>query len=102
MKIEAFNYSDVRLFSSLFKTRFDTNRNYLLSLDADSLLFPYRSEAALAHWSYPRARPLDNVSPSLHGRIVFWESFPKDYSCGPPFGGWEHPTSDIRGHFLGH
>lgn len=82
IKIEAFNYGDVQLLDSMFKARFDVNRNYLLSLDNDSLLYPYRFEAALPHWEY-------------HGP----ESLTRP---GKPYGGWEHPTCSLRGHFLGH
>ena len=50
------------------------NRRYLLSLDTDALLLSYRSEAVL-----------DN-------------SFVKTKQHG----GWESPTCQLRGHFLGH
>ncbi|ROQ28846.1 glycoside hydrolase family 127 protein [Gallaecimonas pentaromativorans] len=38
---------DVRLLPSPFKTAEDTNRHYLMELDADRLLAPYRREAGL-------------------------------------------------------
>jgi len=94
MKIEAFNHSDVGLIESIFRTRFDINRNYLLSLDSDSLLFPFRSEAVLHHWSYHNTVK-DHLPHSLR-------SFTHADLSGEPYGGWEHPTCTQRGNFLGH
>ena len=72
--MKSFDFADIRLLDSLFKTRFDTNRNYLVNLDSDRLLFPFRNEAAF--FLLP---PADKY-----------------------YGGWESPTSALRGHFLGH
>ncbi|GAA4059106.1 beta-L-arabinofuranosidase domain-containing protein [Amphibacillus indicireducens] len=57
------------------KRREETNRNYLMSLTNDNLLFNYRVEAG-----------------RFHGREI-----PRD-----AHGGWETPVCQIRGHFLGH
>jgi len=65
----------VRLLPSLFQHRFDLNRMYMLSLKTESLLQNFYLEAGL--WS-PRSR-----SEEIH-----W--------------GWEAPTCQLRGHFLGH
>jgi DUF1680 family protein len=59
----------------MFQQRFDLNRRYLMSLRSDNLLQNYYMEAGL--WG-PRTRPED-----CHG-------------------GWESPTCQLRGHFLGH
>jgi DUF1680 family protein len=53
-----------------------------MSLDSDSLLWPFRNEATLPHWEYHSSQDLEK--------------------SGKPFGGWEHSTCAIRGHFLGH
>ena len=72
-KLEPFAYEDVKLLPGLFKSRFDVNREYLMSLDSTSLLYPFYKEAVIR---LPRnSRPL---------------------------GGWEAMSVDLRGHFLGH
>jgi DUF1680 family protein len=65
----------VKLLPSLFQQRFDLNRRYLLSLSSDNLLQNHYLEAGL--WG-PRTKPHD----------IHW--------------GWESPTCQLRGHFLGH
>jgi hypothetical protein len=57
------------------RSRQAANRRYLLSLSSEFLLLPYKLEAGL--WTDPTLRT------DLHG-------------------GWEAPTSQLRGHFLGH
>jgi DUF1680 family protein len=52
------------------------NRRYLMSLDSGALLFNYRTEAALDD-------PFGRETLKLHG-------------------GWEAPSCQLRGHFLGH
>jgi DUF1680 family protein len=59
----------------MFQHRFDLNRRYLMSLRSDNLLQNYYMEAGL--WG-PRTRS-------------------EDYHEG-----WESPTCQLRGHFLGH
>jgi len=65
----------VKLLPSMFQHRFDLNRRYLMSLRSDNLLQNHYMEAGL--WA-PRTKPED-----CHG-------------------GWESPTCQLRGHFLGH
>jgi DUF1680 family protein len=72
-KIEAFNYGEVKLLPGLFKERFDTNRNYLMSIPSQSLLYPFYKEAVI--------------------RVPAGTN---------PLGGWEAMSVDVRGHFMGH
>ncbi len=65
----------VRLLPGMFQQRFDLNRRYLLSLRSENLLQNHYLEAGL--WG-PRTRPED----------CHW--------------GWESPTCQVRGQFLGH
>ena len=51
------------------------NRNYLMELTTRNLLYNYELEAALTHDA--------NIPADIHG-------------------GWESPTCQLRGHFLGH
>ena len=66
---------NVTLLPSLFYERFRINRKYMMSLENDHLLQNHYFEAGL--WSVPN-RPKD----------CHW--------------GWESPTCQLRGHFLGH
>src|SRR5512145_3575019 len=72
---EPFGLADVELRDPLYLQRREDDRAYLLRLSTDNLLRPYRFEAGL--WS-EGARP----------EGIHW--------------GWESPTSQLRGHFLGH
>ena len=45
---ERFNLNDVRLTGGPFKTAQDANLRYLMALDPDRLLAPFRREAGLA------------------------------------------------------
>lgn len=65
----------VTLLPSLFQERFRINRKYMMSLQNDNLLQSHYFEAGL--WSVPQK--------------------PKDCHWG-----WESPTCQLRGHFLGH
>ena len=65
----------VTLEPGLLRDRFELNRRYLLSLRAENLLQNYYLEAGL--W---QAR--------AHPQGIHW--------------GWESPTCELRGHFLGH
>jgi uncharacterized protein len=69
------SWDSVALRPGLFQHRFDLNRSYLVSLSTANLLQNYYLEAGL--WQ-PRQRP-----EGCHG-------------------GWESPTCQLRGHFLGH
>ncbi|XP_042492094.1 uncharacterized protein LOC122071757 isoform X2 [Macadamia integrifolia] len=63
---------DVRLDpQSLHGRAQQTNLEYLLMLDVDSLVWSFRKTAGLP-------------------------------TSGTPYGGWEDPTSELRGHFVGH
>ncbi|MCI2048085.1 MAG: glycoside hydrolase family 127 protein [Lachnospiraceae bacterium] len=74
MKIREIGGHDVILTDQAFLRREEENEHYLMELDSGSLLYPYDSEA---------------VRPALHE----WTN---------PYGGWEAPTCQLRGHFLGH
>lgn len=65
----------VKLLPGLFQDRFDLNRRYMLSLKTENLLQNYYLEAGL--WM-----------PRDHQEDIHW--------------GWEAPTCQLRGHFLGH
>src|SRR5579871_6035382 len=69
-------FGKVKLLPGLLPARFDLNRRYMLSLKSESLLQNFYMEAGL--WS-SRSRPGDEMH---------W--------------GWESPTCQLRGHFLGH
>jgi DUF1680 family protein len=72
---EPFPLADVELRDADLMRRRESGRAYMLKLTSDNLLRPYRQEAGL--WSEP-GRP----------EGIHW--------------GWESPTSQLRGHFLGH
>jgi DUF1680 family protein len=74
-RFEAFQYGDIALRDELLLRKREADRRYLLSLGTDNLLRNFRLEAGL--WSEPQ-RP----------EGIHW--------------GWEAPTSQLRGHFLGH
>ena len=69
------SWDAVALRPGMFQHRFDLNRAYLVSLSTANLLQNYYLEAGL--W-YTRQKP-----DGCHG-------------------GWESPTCQLRGHFLGH
>jgi len=66
---------NVQLQRSVFQSRFDLNYRYLMSLKEENLLQNYYQEAGL--WA-----------PRQHPEGIHW--------------GWESPTCQVRGHFLGH
>ncbi len=70
-----FSLGEVVLLPGLFRQRADLNRSYVMSLASENLLQNYYQEAGL--WS-PRSKP----------EGIHW--------------GWESPTCQVRGHFLGH
>ena len=72
---QPFSLGSVKLLPSIFQQRFDLNRRYMLSLRNENLLQNFYLEAGL--WG-PRRQPQD----------CHW--------------GWESPTCQLRGHFLGH
>jgi DUF1680 family protein len=67
----------VTLLPGLFKQRYDLNRRYVMELRNENLLQNFYQEAGL--WT---ARHRDETT-HIHG-------------------GWEFPTCQLRGHFLGH
>src|SRR5512142_2320923 len=73
--LSAFPYSDIKLLDPLLLQKREADRAYLLRLSTDNLLRPPRLQAGL--WS-EAAKP----------EGIHW--------------GWESPTSQLRGHFLGH
>jgi DUF1680 family protein len=72
---QPFEPERVGLLPSMFQQRYALNRKYMMSLATDNLLQNFYMEAGL--WSPPQ-KPVD----------CHW--------------GWESPTSQVRGHFLGH
>lgn len=74
----------VQLLPGLFQQRFALNRNYVASLQPDNLLQNFHLEAGLG---YGQLRNTTHGTPS-HGDERHW--------------GWESPTCQVRGHFLGH
>ncbi len=73
--LERFLPGDIALLDPLLLQKREADRAYLLRLSTDNLLRPFRLEAGL--WS-EAAKP----------EGIHW--------------GWESPTSQLRGHFLGH
>jgi len=74
----------VKLLPSMFQHRFDLNRNYLVSLRTDRLLQNFYLEAGLTSYVF---RATSHGAPDS-GDDWHW--------------GWESPTCQLRGHFLGH
>lgn len=71
----------VKILPGVFRERMDVNRQYLLELDANCLLHNFYLEAGII---IPGLQVVDNPeTANLH-----W--------------GWEAPTCQLRGHFLGH
>lgn len=66
---------DVKLLPSIFKDRFALNREYMMSLENKNLLQNHYLEASQ------------------------WKTLDKPEKC---HWGWESPTCQLRGHFLGH
>ena len=72
-RLEPFALDEVKLLPGTHLSRAtNTNLRYLHTIDTDSLLYAWRQNAGL---DTRRARP---------------------------FQGWEHPSAELRGHFLGH
>lgn len=72
--------SQVQLTNGLFKERENIIKNYLLELDSDCLLQNFYFEAGICT---PNSRIHDPENAKIH-----W--------------GWESPSCQLRGHFLGH
>ncbi len=69
------SYGNVQLKESLFSQHRDRDVRYLMELRTEDLLFSHYAEAGLNGWL--------NYTPKTHG-------------------GWDSPTSQIRGTFTGH
>ncbi|MCW5978287.1 MAG: glycoside hydrolase family 127 protein [Bryobacteraceae bacterium] len=76
--------SRVKLQRGPFLNRFQLNRNYVIGLKNENLLQNFYLEAGL--WS-PRFR-MTAMGEAARGEDIHW--------------GWESPTCQLRGHFLGH
>src|SRR5450631_1209352 len=82
-----FERDQVQLTASLFKNRFDLNLNYVMSLSSDNLLQNFYLEAGIKKDFHGALRSTAHGDPSP-GDDRHW--------------GWESPTCELRGHFLGH
>ncbi|HYK49877.1 MAG TPA: beta-L-arabinofuranosidase domain-containing protein [Terriglobales bacterium] len=78
---------DAELLEGPALSRAQVNREYLMSLTAENLLRPYRMEAGL--WRYSGSVGTTVGETAADG--------PENWHWG-----WESPTSDLRGHILGH
>lgn len=78
---KAVNADKVKLTGGIFKERQQLNRAYLLSLDTQCLLQNFYLEAGII-------MPGLQVVPDPENANLHW--------------GWESPTCQLRGHFLGH
>jgi len=75
---------NVKLAPGMFRQRFELNRKYLFSLRSEQLLQNYYLEAGLT-------------------RKIFRATAQGDPDTGDDWlWGWESPTCQVRGHFLGH
>ena len=83
-KCRAFDLGKVRLDDWVFANRFRANLNYVMSLESDNLLQNFRLEAGMG--SYMTHISEKGAGDSGEGR--HW--------------GWESPSNQLRGHFLGH
>lgn len=79
--INSIKNGKVKLLPGLFAERADINRKYLLSLDTQCLLQNFYWEAGII---IPGLQVIDNPEKAN----IHW--------------GWEAPTCQLRGHFLGH
>jgi DUF1680 family protein len=83
-KLYPFSLDSVKLLPGMFKDRYDLNRQYMLSLRSERLLQNYYLEAGLVQAA---------LRATTHG----------DPGAGDDWHwGWESPTCQLRGHFLGH
>jgi len=73
---------NVQLLNSLFRQRYELNRKYLMSLESDKLLQNFYFEAGISRGDHPM------VSNEKDYEKFYW--------------GWDSPSNQLRGHFLGH
>lgn len=79
--LKGFDKENVKILPGLFRERMDINRKYLMELDSQCLLQNFYLEAGIV---MPGLQVVENPqTANLH-----W--------------GWEAPTCQLRGHFLGH
>ncbi len=83
-QLHALPLGQVKLLESDFKSRSELNRSYVYSLKNQNLLQNFYMEAGM--WN-PRFRQTA-MGESSRGDDIHW--------------GWESPTCQLRGHFLGH
>lgn len=79
--LRSIDKKNVKLLPSIFKERYDLNRKYLMSLKNQSLLQNFYLEAGII---IPGLQVLHNPDTDE----IHW--------------GWDAPTCQLRGHFLGH
>ncbi|HEX2911499.1 MAG TPA: beta-L-arabinofuranosidase domain-containing protein [Chloroflexia bacterium] len=84
-KWASFEPGKVKLEAGLFQQRSELNRAYLLSLKPDNLLQNHYLEAGIGNFRQIRNTSMGDTS---NGDDRHW--------------GWESPTCQLRGHFLGH
>ena len=82
-----FGLEQVQLAPGLFKNRFDLNLNYVMSLQNENLLQNFHLEAGIKRDFHGALRATSHGDSSA-GDHLHW--------------GWESPTCELRGHFLGH
>lgn len=82
IRLQAIPLQQVKLLPSLFRQRYELNRKYIMSLENDKLLQNFYYEAGIAKT----------------GHIML----NKDKNYEDFYWGWESPTNQLRGHFLGH
>lgn len=85
-KCRAYGKGQVSLGGSIFSHRFGLNRAYVMSLKDHGLLQNYYQEAGLTSAVFRGTHPASSPNPT--GDDWHW--------------GWESPTCQLRGHFLGH
>lgn len=79
--IENIPFNQIKLTPSIFSERYETNREYLMSLESQGLLQNFYLEAGIV-------MPDLQICPDPSTAKLHW--------------GWEAPTCQLRGHFLGH
>jgi len=82
IKYKAIPLGKVNLTNSIFMERYQLNKKYMLSLESDKLLQNFYYEAGMSKTGH-----------SMLGKEKNYEDF---------YWGWDSPSSQLRGHFLGH
>lgn len=81
-KLQAISVKNIKLKTSLFTERYGLNANYMMSLNSDKLMQNFFIEAG--------SPKMANIGIGPQGNL-------DDFHWG-----WESPTMQLRGHFLGH